>query len=134
MYQKLTVFLSKLTKMTSAFIVDENANFCKSLTLYSEDDQDLTITNAFQDLESAFQTLQTNQPDIVLIDGKLLDNEGQKIIEIIKIQYPVIKCILLTSFLDNDNHTKALQLGISGYLIKGNDPEVLRSEILKIAK
>lgn len=120
--------------MTSAFIVDENANFCKSLTLYFEDDQDLTITNAFQDLESAFQTLQTNQPDIVLIDGKLLDNEGQKIIEIIKIQYPVIKCILLTSFLDNDNHTKALQLGISGYLIKGNDPEVLRSEILKIAK
>ncbi len=126
--------MSKLTKMTSAFIVDENANFCKSLTLYFEDDQDLTITNAFQDLESAFQTLQTNQPDIVLIDGKLLDNEGQKIIEIIKIQYPVIKCILLTSFLDNDNHTKALQLGISGYLIKGNDPEVLRSEILKIAK
>jgi len=132
MYQKLTVFLSKLTKMTSAFIVDENANFCKSLTLYFEDDEDLTIINAFQDLESAFQTLQTNQPDIVLIDGKLLDSVGKKIIEIIKIKYPVIKCILLTSFLDNDNHTKALQLGISGYLIKGNDPEALRSEILKV--
>jgi len=132
MYQKLTVFLSKLTKMTSAFIVDENANFCKSLTLYFEDDEDLTIINAFQDLESAFQTLQTNQPDIVLIDGKFLDSVGKKIIEIIKIKYPVIKCILLTSFLDNDNHTKALQLGISGYLIKGNDPEALRSEILKV--
>jgi DNA-binding NarL/FixJ family response regulator len=132
MYQKLVVFLSKLTKMTSAFIVDENANFCKSLTLYFEDDEDLTITNAFQDLESAFQTLQTNQPNLLLIDAKLLDNEGQKIIKKIKTQYPIIKCILLTSFLDNDNHTKALQLGISGYLIKGNDPEALRSEILKV--
>jgi DNA-binding NarL/FixJ family response regulator len=118
--------------MTSAFIVDENANFCKSLTLYFEDDEDLTITNAFQDLESAFQTLQTNQPNLLLIDAKLLDNEGQKIIKKIKTQYPKIKCILLTSFLDNDNHTKALQLGISGYLIKGNDPEALRSEILKV--
>ena len=124
--------MSKLTKMTSAFIVDENANFCKSLTLYFEDDEDLTITNAFQDLESAFQTLQTNQPNLLLIDAKLLDNEGQKIIKKIKTQYPIIKCILLTSFLDNDNHTKALQLGISGYLIKGNDPEALRSEILKV--
>jgi DNA-binding NarL/FixJ family response regulator len=70
----------------------------------------------------------------MLIDAKLVDNEGQKIISSIKTQYPVIKCILLTSFLDNDNHTKALQLGISGYLIKGSDPEAFRSEILKVTR
>lgn len=121
----------KLTTMTTAFIVDRNIDFCKSFALYFEEDVDLNITASFQDLETAFDHLQANYPNILIIDAKLMDEEGQKIVQIILAKYPKIKCILLTSFLDNDNYKRSLQFQVSGYLTKGNDPELLKSEILK---
>lgn len=122
----------KLTKMTKAIIVDRNIVFCKSFALYFEEDIDLTISAGFQELETAFNHLQTIYPNVLIIDAKLLDKEGQKIVQLILAKYPKIKCVVMTSFLGNDKYKRPLHLKVSGYLTKGNDPELLKSEILDI--
>ncbi|MES2503416.1 MAG: ATP-binding protein [Myxococcota bacterium] len=81
-------------------------------------------------LSSAFEKLETNQFDVLLLDLSLPDSTGPatflKVIE----RFPRIPIILLTGLKDQDLGIRAMQEGVQDYLVKGEvDAQILTRTI-----
>lgn len=70
----------------------------------------------------AFDAVKTQSPDIVLLDLMLPNRNGLQILEELKTQEETknIKVTILTNFGNEDNVSKALELGAEDYIMKYN--------------
>ncbi len=117
------------------------ANFCLCYDLYMSKkilivEDDLSLYNLFKtDLELkgysvsnvsdgslAYDAVKTQAPDIVLLDVMLPGKNGLEILEELKTQEETkdVKVVMLTNFGDDDNVSRALDLGAEDYIMKYN--------------
>lgn len=69
--------------------------------------------------------------DAILLDLSLPDNEGEKLIKLIKVEAPYTPIVILTSYSSIDFSIKSLSMGISDYLLKDEiTPALLQKSIL----
>ena len=79
------------------------------------------VTNV-ADGNLAYEAIKTQKPDLVLLDLMLPNKNGLQILEELKGQdeTKTIKVIILTNFGNEDNVSKALELGAGDYIMKYN--------------
>jgi len=65
------------------------------------------------------------KPDIVLLDIYMPDKNGLQAARDIKAHSPEVNIVMLTSSEDDDHLTEAVDIGVSGYLLKNLDAEEL---------
>lgn len=58
------------------------------------------------------------QLDLILVDLNLPDGKGQDVIARVKQQFPNIRCVVMTSFDDDEHLFTSLKAGADGYLLK----------------
>ncbi|NDI34057.1 response regulator [Chengkuizengella sediminis] len=68
--------------------------------------------------EVGFELVERLQPDIVLMDVRMPVMDGVECTRRIKLNFPHIFVIILTTFDDDADLMKALQYGASGYILK----------------
>ena len=70
----------------------------------------------------AYEAVKTQEPDLVLLDLMLPNKNGLQILEELKLQdeTKAVKVIILTNFGNEDNVSKALELGAGDYIMKYN--------------
>lgn len=96
------------------------------LSLYNLFKTDLEIkgyaVSNVSDGSLAYDAVKTQTPDIVLLDVMLPGKNGLEILEELKTQDETkdIKVVMLTNFGDEDNVSRALDLGAEDYLMKYN--------------
>ncbi len=110
----------------------------------SVDDHDIMrggirfVLMAFDDLEmvgdarrgeDAVKMCQDLQPDVVLVDMKMLGLDGIETTTAIKSACPDVQVLILTSFHDADLVRRAMKAGAVGYLLKDADKEELAGAI-----
>lgn len=66
----------------------------------------------------ALRRIPAVQPDVALLDGRLPDGSGIDVCREIRSAYPRIRCLILTSYDDDDALFAAVMAGASGYLLK----------------
>ena len=76
--------------------------------------------------------IENELPDIIVLDIRLQGENGIDICREIKIKYPSIKILILTSFGDDELVMQAIMAGANGYLLKevGNDELIQGLETL----
>jgi two-component system, NarL family, response regulator LiaR len=79
---------------------------------------DLELAGEAESCEQALQLLNTNQPDVILMDLVMPEIDGAVATRMIKQAYPAVQVIALTSFKEQDLVHAALQAGAVGYLLK----------------
>ena len=78
----------------------------------------IEVTHTYNNGEQLLKGLESEQPDILLLDVILPDIKGPELAAIIHSRYPKIKILAITS-LDAPVHVKAmLRNGCNGYLLK----------------
>lgn len=80
----------------------------------------------------ALKLIKSSIPDVIICDINMPNINGLELIEIIKENYPLVQCILLTV---NDSFgcvQQALNIGVNHYLLKPIDPVKLEKIIIKI--
>lgn len=75
------------------------------------------------------QKLSVQQPDILLLDIQLADENGINLCQTVLQQYPEIKVIALTSFDDITYVKQMVKNGASGYLLKNIDVQTLQTAL-----
>jgi DNA-binding NtrC family response regulator len=75
-------------------------------------------TRAFADAESALDAIQTDPPDLVLLDIGLPDMNGIEVLRIIKQRHPGILVIMITAYDHADSVIAAMKLGAYDYVVK----------------
>ncbi|MBC8081478.1 MAG: response regulator [Gorillibacterium sp.] len=80
----------------------------------------------------ALEQIRTLQPDVVFTDIKMPIMDGLDLAERIKDEFPHLPIIVLTGYSEFDYARKALQIGISDYLLKPLNQTELNEVLLKV--
>ena len=99
----------------SIYIVDDEEIIREGLTMALEENYNI---KSFLNAESALKALQTNLPDLVLLDIGLPGMSGIDAISKIKKLYPEILIIMISAYEDIDTVISAMKLGAYDYIIK----------------
>lgn len=118
--------------MIKILIVDDQELFRESLKIILENTSDFEITDVVGSVDEMMLSLESHQPDVVLMDIRMPGKDGVEGTRLIKNKYPSIKVIVLTTFDDDEYVFGALKYGADGYLLKGSSVSVL-TEAIRVA-
>lgn len=113
-------------------IADDQLLFIKGLKLLISSFEDIQLIIEAHNGQELLDAIAKQQPEVVLMDLRMPVMDGLEATKRIKAQYPKIK-ILLLSMYDNErliNHM--MKVGANGYLLKNEDPEVLKEAIYAV--
>lgn len=99
-------------------IVDDYAVVREGLRAFVTTEPDMVVIGEAADRETAVQQCLERQPDVVVMDLALPDNEGINTIQTIKQQCPKIHTLVLTNFAEEDRVLAAMKAGAQGYMLK----------------
>jgi two-component system response regulator HydG len=107
----------------SILIVEDDANIRKTLSSILQ--QKGYKTDAAKDGQEAIQKSKTKFFNMVLLDIKLPDMEGTKLLTTMHKDQPKMMKIMITGYPSLENAVEALNLGADAYIIKPVKPEKL---------
>jgi len=110
--------------MTRVFLLDDHEIVRRGLRELLEQEADLEIVGEAGDAQEAMSRIPPTRPDVALLDVRLPDGDGIEVCREIRSAHPEIRCLMLTSFADDEALFSAIMAGASGYLlkqVKGND-------------
>lgn len=119
-------------KTIQVALVDDQTLFLKGLRLILEEYNEINIVIEANSGQEFLNALATIVPDVVLLDLKMPGMDGIEVAERLKDSHPEIRIILLTMHDDERFIQHVLSLGANGYLLKNEEPEVLRDAINKV--
>ena len=100
--------------------------------IISESDR-ITLTGQSYNVAGCWKMLQTELPDVLLLDVGLPDGSGMDICPQIKLRYPTVNILMLTSYAEYSIISHVLNNGASGYILKNAMPEEIIEGILTVA-
>ena len=83
-----------------------------------EAEDDLTVVGEASTAEEALARVPSTQPDVAILDVRLPDGDGVEVCREIRSRQPSVRCLMLTSFADDEALFSAIMAGASGYLLK----------------
>ena len=102
----------------SIFIAEDNAMALKSILMKLAPFEDIAVVKTLQNGEDLVKAIDSNEPDVVLMDIEMPVMDGIEATKNVKSLYPNVKVIMLTTFDDDDKIFNAILSGASGYLTK----------------
>lgn len=114
--------------MIKVIIADDIPILRQGLKAIIQQDSELEVVGLASNGEEAFRLAAELSPDVVLMDMRMPEFDGEYGTRKIKESFPKIKVLILTTFDDEENISKAMSGGADGYLLKEMDNEtVIRS-------
>ncbi|MBK5264150.1 MAG: response regulator transcription factor [Alphaproteobacteria bacterium] len=110
--------------MANLLIVDDHPLFLDGLQQFLETN-DHTILCCARSVSDALYKLQTEAPDVLILDLSMKDGGGLKILSTIRENGNNVPVIFLTVSIKPEETIEALQLGVNGIVLKESDPEEL---------
>ena len=99
-------------------IADDQMVLAEGIKSVLETDKEIEVCGVAQDGFEALELVKTTSPDVVLMDIRMPNMNGVVATKSIKMQYPDVKVVILTTFDDSDYILSAINYGASGYLLK----------------
>jgi two-component system, NarL family, response regulator DevR len=100
------------------FILDDHELVRRGLTDLLTTTNDLTIVGEAATAADALHRIPAAAPDVALLDARLPDGSGIDVCRDIRSSYPHVRCLILTSYDDDEALFAAVMAGASGYLLK----------------
>ena len=114
--------------MATILVVDDEEAICSALRFALEDDYQVFTAC---DSSAAFQIMNTNNIDVVLLDQRLGTEDGMEILQAIRVQYQQTLVIAMTAYGSIESSVEAMQRGAYYYLTKPLVMAELKVKILK---
>jgi len=99
-------------------IVDDDPLVCQSLRLLLSREKDMEVIATANDGSEAIACCELSLPDVVLMDIRMPGMDGIQATRRIKMNWPAVSVMMLTTFQDEQNIRLAIRAGAEGYLIK----------------
>ncbi|MBI5900196.1 MAG: response regulator transcription factor [Rhodocyclales bacterium] len=115
--------------MTKVIIVEDDVEFAATLARAVSIESDMEILGKAHDAAQARKLLCEVQPDVVLLDLGLPDENGRVLIREIAARYPECDVMVVTIFADDRNIVDAIGAGATGYLLKDTPTEHIAEQV-----
>jgi DNA-binding NarL/FixJ family response regulator len=100
------------------FIVDDHPLVREGLANLINQQTDLTVSGEAEDSAGAIAGIQTDQPDVVLVDISLKNESGLELVKTLRNQFPELAVIVLSMHDEALYAERALHAGARGYVMK----------------
>lgn len=110
-------------------IVDDQLLMVKGLSMILDGNEDMDIIWTSTSGQEALVKSSVNAPDVALLDIRMPGMDGIEVAEKLMAQFSEIKCIMLTTFDEEDLIYRALKLGVHGFLLKESTPDEIARAI-----
>ncbi len=115
-------------------IVDDHPVVRNGIKGYLCDEEDMTVCGEAEDVPTALAAVEKFKPDVVLVDISLGGRNGLELIEDLKKRHPSLPTLVLSIHWAAIYAHRALDMGASGYVEKGEDPDVLVEAIRTVLR
>lgn len=100
------------------FLVDDHEVVRRGIGDLLEVDDDVTIVGEAATVAQALVRIPVVSPDVAVLDVNLPDGNGVEICRELRNTMPDLKCLMLTSFVDDEALLDAIVAGASGFVLK----------------
>ncbi|MEV5836974.1 response regulator transcription factor [Nocardia sp. NPDC052112] len=107
--------------MTSVFLVDDHQIVRRGVKDLIDTESDLEVVGEAGTVSQALARIPALRPDVVVLDVRLPDGNGIELCRELLDQHPELRCLILTSFTDEQAMLDAILAGASGYVVKDID-------------
>ena len=96
-------------------------------------EDDIEVVGEAGTQEDAIEGIEVTRPDVAVLDVRLPDGNGIEVCREIRSRFSDIRCLMLTSFSDDEALFDAIMAGAAGYVLKEVRGLQLVSDIRKVA-
>jgi two-component system response regulator DevR len=100
------------------FLLDDHEIVRRGIADLISAEPDITVVGEAGTAAEALVRIPAVQPDVALLDARLPDGSGIDVCRDIRSALPATRCLILTSYDDNDAIFAAVMAGAAGYLLK----------------
>ena len=115
-------------------IADDHPIVCRGIRNLLEPAAGITVVGEAHSGAEALRLIQSEHPDIVLLDVELSDMSGIDVIKQLNQSKISVRVLGLSSYDDREFISQLLSLGASGYLLKDEIPEQIIEAIRGVAR
>jgi two-component system response regulator DevR len=102
----------------TVFLLDDHEIVRRGLADLLESVEGITVVGEASTAAQALSRIPAVRPNVALLDARLPDGSGIDVCRDIRSAVPDTRCLILTSYDDNDAIFAAVMAGASGYLLK----------------
>lgn len=110
-------------------VVDDHPVVRQGLRTFIDLQDDLTVVGEAEDGDSAVETAQRCQPDVILLDLRMPGSDGVAALRELRRQGSAARVLIITSFTEPSTVLPAVRAGAAGYVYKDIDPPALAAAI-----
>ena len=103
---------------TRVFLLDDHEIVRRGVRELLEAEDDLEIVGEASTAAEALARVPATRPDVAVLDVRLPDGDGVTVCRELRSANPDLKCLMLTSFADDEALFDAILAGASGYVLK----------------
>ena len=102
----------------TVFLLDDHEIVRRGVRDLLEAEPDMTVVGEAGTEEEALRRIPAVDPDVAVLDVRLGSGDGISVCREIRTLHPRTKCLMLTSFSDDEALFQAIMAGASGYVLK----------------
>jgi len=115
------------------FLVDDHEVVRRGVAEVLEDDPGLEVVGEAGSAAEALARVPAVRPDVAVVDMRLPDGDGAEVCARLLSRLPGLRCLVLSSYSDEDAVAAAARAGASGYLLKQVRGSALVSAVRTVA-
>ncbi|SHF70698.1 response regulator [Streptoalloteichus hindustanus] len=100
------------------FLVDDHEIVRRGIADLLDSDAGLAVAGEAASVAEALARVPATRPDVAVLDVRLPDGNGVELCRELRSQLPELRCLMLTSFADDEALLDAIMAGASGFVLK----------------
>ena len=115
--------------MLRILIADDHQIVRRGLRMTIEAEQDMKVVADAENVSQVLSLIKKHKPDVVLMDMQMPEMDGVDALKQLRVEFPTLPVLILTTFSDDAHVYAALRAGASGFLLKEMNGDDLVSAI-----
>ncbi len=115
--------------MLRILIADDHQIVRRGLRMTIEAEKDMQVAADAENGSQVLSLIKKHKPDIVLMDMQMPEMDGVDALKQLRVEFPALPVLILTTFSDDAHVYAALRAGASGFLLKEMNGDELVSAI-----
>jgi two-component system response regulator DevR len=107
-----------LTRPIRLFLLDDHEIVRRGIADLLSSAPDIEVVGEAATVAQALARIPACRPDVAVLDARLPDGSGIDVCREVRSRHPEIRCVILTSYDDDEALFAAVLAGASGYLLK----------------
>ncbi len=124
---------TQVSAPTRVFLVDDHEVVRRGIAGLVDSEPDIEIVGEAGGAASARGRIAATRPDVVVLDVHLPDGSGIDLCREILSDNPMLRCLILTGFDDDEAVSASIVAGAAGYVLKGVSGPAFLDALRKVA-